>query len=66
MADERKPYFTINGSEHEGWTVNLYRWVKDGTGRYTDAVSPVWARPESAKSFEDAIAIVLENDLPLP
>ncbi len=64
-----RPYFTINGSEAEGWTLMLYRFdgfvdddTKEWKERHPVAVAPYWSQPKEFKKFSDLLAELLTHE----
>lgn len=67
--DQGRPYFTINGSEADGWTLMLYRWdgyihdeTKEWTERHPPAVTAYWRQPKEFSKFSDLLAELLTHE----
>lgn len=55
-----KPYFTLNGSESQGWRLMMYRNViekaHDGTETELDSVTVAWRDAKEFPKLKDALA----------
>lgn len=59
-----KRYFSLHGSESEGWRLMMYTYViPPGATVPIDAVTPAWSAPKQFDKLSDAMAELCEHEV---